>query len=70
MKAYLAATGALFALVAVLHVWRAVEEWPPEHPAHYAVVVAIGLLAAALSAWAWRLFSAHAARGAASRPGS
>ncbi|HZN56375.1 MAG TPA: hypothetical protein VFB67_13745 [Candidatus Polarisedimenticolaceae bacterium] len=70
MKAYLAATGSLFALMAALHAWRAVAEWPPEHPAHYSVVVAIGVLAALLSVWAWRLFSRHAARDVASRPGS
>ena len=70
MRSYLAATGALFAVVALLHVWRAVEEWPPEHPAHYAVVVAVGVLCAILSGWAWKLFSSPAARDAASRPGS
>jgi hypothetical protein len=28
MKAYLATTAILFGLMAVLHVWRAVDEWP------------------------------------------
>jgi len=56
MKAYLMTTGALFALLALAHVWRAVAEWPGlVNDAHSALEGAIGLLAAALSVWAWRL---------------
>lgn len=54
MKSYVITTGSLFALLVVLHVWRAVEEGPqlaarPE----YVVVTA---LAAAMCFWAWRVF--------------
>lgn len=56
MKAYVIATGCLFALLVLVHVWRAVEEGPqlatrPE----YIVVTA---LAAAMCFWAWRVFRA------------
>lgn len=54
MKAYVITTGAMFALLVLVHVWRAVEEGPqlatrPE----YIVVTAI---AAAMCLWAWRVF--------------
>jgi hypothetical protein len=57
MKAYLVTTGILFGLLAVLHVWRAIAEWP-----HSAVTLGFMLGMAALVAvpgvlswWAWRL---------------
>ncbi len=57
MKAYLATTGILFAVLAVLHVWRAIAEWPGSR-----VGLSFGLGMAALIAvpgvlalWAWRL---------------
>jgi hypothetical protein len=54
MKAYLVTTGALFALLAVLHAWRMIVEWRPADPG-FLVEVGIGVLAAGLSVWAWRL---------------
>ena len=53
MKAYLGTSGALFALLALVHVWRIAEEGlgPVTNPWFVAVTV----LAAALSAWAFRL---------------
>jgi len=61
MKAYLATTGAIFGLIAVLHLLRDITErarlatdpWP------YLVEAALGLVAAALAVWAWRLFRAQ-----------
>ncbi len=57
MKAYLVTTGLLFGLLAVLHVWRAVAEWPrPSVDLGFALLMAalVGV-PAALSLWAWRL---------------
>ena len=58
MKAYLVTTGALFGLLAVLHVWRAIAEWP-----HAAVglgfllgMAALVVVPGVLAWWAWRLF--------------
>lgn len=53
MKAYVVTTGTLFALLVVVHVWRAVEEGAGvlRNP----FWVAITLIAAALSVWAWRV---------------
>jgi hypothetical protein len=58
MKAYLTTTGALFALVTVLHLARSVEIWhhvdsDPWFVLGYALLT-VG--AAALSVWAWRLW--------------
>ncbi|HEX4627203.1 MAG TPA: hypothetical protein VH137_00310 [Gemmatimonadales bacterium] len=51
MKAYVVTTGTLFALLALVHLWRLVAEWP-----HLGIVAAgIGVLAAGLAVWAWRL---------------
>ena len=56
MKAYLLITGALFGLLVVAHVWRAIAEWPALlHDSGQLVEAAIGIVAAALSIWAWRL---------------
>ena len=57
MRAYLITTGILFALVTLLHVWRAVGErmFLMTNPWEFLGVAGIGLLTAALSVWAWRL---------------
>ena len=54
MKAYLATTGGLFALLAVLHVWRLVAEWPGIR-ADFWFVAGGTLLSTALALWALRL---------------
>jgi hypothetical protein len=56
MKAYVVTSGAIFGLLVLVHVWRAIEEGPqlatrPE----YMIVTGI---AAALCFWAWRVFKA------------
>jgi hypothetical protein len=53
MKAYLATTGSLFALLALVHVWRAIVE--RETLATDPVFLIITVLAAGLSIWAFRL---------------
>jgi hypothetical protein len=57
MKAYLIITGTLFGLMAVLHVWRAIAERSQLNtdPGSFLGMAALGLVAAALSVWAWRL---------------
>lgn len=55
MKAYLAVTGTIFALVAVLHVLRIFVEWRGLGPDLW-FVGGTGAIGAALSAWALKLF--------------
>ena len=55
MKAYLVTTGLLFGVIVVAHVLRAAQEGA--HVTHDPFFVALTLVAAALSAWAWRLFA-------------
>jgi hypothetical protein len=57
MKAYLTTTGALFALLAVAHLLRTIAEWPRlgTDPGFILEVPGIGVVAAAISVWAWRL---------------
>ena len=54
MRAYVMTTGAVFALIVVAHIWRAIEEGSAlaKDPAY----VAITLFAVALCIWAYRLF--------------
>jgi hypothetical protein len=58
MKAYFITTGTLFGLVAVAHVARTIAEWRrlTGEPSFLLEGPGIGLIAAALSLWAWRLF--------------
>lgn len=57
MKAYLITTGAIFGLMALLHVLRAIDEWHSltTNPLDFVIMAALGVVAAALSVWAWRL---------------
>lgn len=57
MKAYLITTGSLFGLMGLLHVWRAVAEWPrPLNDYGFALLMVVTIvLPAALSLWAWCL---------------
>lgn len=59
MKAYLGTTGTLWALLAGAHVLRTVAEWGRlrSDPGFLIEGPGIALLAAALCAWAWRLFT-------------
>jgi hypothetical protein len=53
MKAYLITTGTVFGLIVLAHVWRVVAESPQLATDPW--FVALTILAAALSIWAWRL---------------
>jgi hypothetical protein len=62
MKAYLVTTGTMFALLAAAHFLRTVVEWP-RLATDFGFVVqgpGVGVIAAALSFWAWRLLRAPA----------
>jgi hypothetical protein len=58
MKLYLMTTGILFALLALAHVLRTIAEWQRlmADPGFIVEGPGIGLIAAALCFWAWRLF--------------
>jgi hypothetical protein len=56
MRAYLAITGTLFTLVAILHIWRLFAEWSGFDDGFWFIGVT-AILAAGLSYWAWRLFA-------------
>jgi len=53
MKAYLVTTGVVFGLITVAHVWRVVAENP--HLAKDPIFIALTVIAAGLTVWAWRL---------------
>jgi hypothetical protein len=57
MKAYLATTGTIFGLLAATHIWRIIAEWNPLAKDTWGLAgfVALGIVAAALSIWAWGL---------------
>ena len=57
MRAYLVTTGTLFGLIAVAHLARTVTESQrlDSDPWFYLEGPGLGLVAAALSLWAWRL---------------
>lgn len=57
MKAYLVATGSLFALICVAHVARTFAEWSRLGTDPWFVLEGPGLavVAGALGVWAWRL---------------
>jgi hypothetical protein len=58
MKAYLATTGTIFALIALMHLLKAIQDRNSfsANPGEFLSMAALGVLAAALSGWAWRLF--------------
>ena len=59
MKTYFVTTGILFGLLALVHVWRIIGEWPRLLTDSGEILeAAIGIVAAALCIWAWRLFRA------------
>ncbi len=57
MKPYLITTGTLFSLVAAAHVLRTIAEWPrlSSDPGFILEGPGLGLLAAVIAVWAWRL---------------
>ena len=63
MKAYLVTTGVLFGLLALMHLARAISEWPSlsADPWYFLGMAGLGLVAACLSGWAWRLLRSQRA---------
>jgi hypothetical protein len=56
MRAYLVTTGSVFAVLALVHIWRIVGEWPRLLNDRGEILeAAVGIVAAALTIWAWRL---------------
>jgi hypothetical protein len=57
MKPYLITTGILFALLAVAHLLRTIAEWSrlTTDPGFLVEGPGIGIMAAAIAVWAWRL---------------
>ena len=53
MKAYVITTGAVFGLLVVAHIWRAIEEGPALLKDPFYIVITIA--AAAFCFWAWRV---------------
>jgi hypothetical protein len=62
MKAYLIVTGSVFGLIALMHLLKAIDEWRllSTRPTYFLSMAALGLVAAAFAAWAWRLLRARA----------
>jgi hypothetical protein len=62
MRGYLATTGVIFALLALAHVLRTIAEWSrlATDPGFILEGPGIGLAAAALCFWAWRLLRVSA----------
>jgi hypothetical protein len=55
MRAYLLTTGIVFALLALVHVWRFIEERDTLGKDPHFLIITV--LAAAFSFWAFRLYS-------------
>ena len=57
MKAYLITTGLLFGLIAVMHTLKAINDRRllTTNPGEFLGMAALGVAAAALAVWAWRL---------------
>jgi hypothetical protein len=57
MRAYLITTGLIFGLLAVAHVLRTISEWSrlATDPGFILEGPGIGVIAAAIAFWAWRL---------------
>jgi hypothetical protein len=53
MKAYVTTTGALFSLLVMAHIWRAVVEGPSVVKSP--IFVASTIIATAMVVWAWRV---------------
>jgi hypothetical protein len=53
MRAYVMTTGAVFGLLVVAHIWRAIEEGAALVKDPFYIVITI--VAAALCLWAWRV---------------
>jgi len=57
MKSYLITTGTIFGLIAFMHLLKAIgdREQLASNPVEFFSMAALGVVAAGLSVWAWRL---------------
>ena len=57
MKAYLITTGTVFSLIAIMHLLRGISERDllTTNPGQFWFMAGLGVFAAGLSVWAWRL---------------
>jgi hypothetical protein len=57
MKAYIITTGTIFALIAAMHLWKAILDRSrlATNPGEFFSMAALGLLAAGLAVWALSL---------------
>ncbi len=57
MKSYLITTGSIFGLIAFMHLVKAIgdREEMTTNPGSFIAMAALGLVAAGLSVWAWKL---------------
>jgi hypothetical protein len=56
-KRYTLITGILFGLLAIAHLWRTIGEWGGAGTDPWFILIpGIGVIAAALSVWAFRLY--------------
>jgi hypothetical protein len=57
VKAYLIVTALIFGLIAVMHLLKSIAEWSllATDPWYFLGMAALGVVAAALSVWAWHL---------------
>jgi hypothetical protein len=56
VKAYVAVTGVIFGVLALSHALRTIVEWPQSGlDAGFILIPAVGVVAAGLGLWAWRL---------------
>jgi hypothetical protein len=64
MRAYVVTTGVLFALLALVHLWRMLEERASLATDPWFLIIT--LIAAGLSLWAWRVLRVSAGSSRAS----
>ena len=62
MRAYLAITGTIFGLLFLLHLWRVIAEWSG-FSSGAGFVLLVGMIALALSVWAFRLLATLSRQG-------
>lgn len=61
MKAYIITTGAVFGLLALVHIWRIIEEGLGLATDPFFILITVA--SAALCIWAWRVLRSNAKSG-------
>ena len=62
MKSYALTTGAIFAVLTIIHTLRIIEEWPhaSQDPTFLWTMTSLTVATAVLTVWAWRVWRAQA----------